>query len=94
MATHSVNRSKHATLGAATVDTVTFPDSDHGIEVYNRSAAGYIYFTTDNSAPTSGGDNTFVVGPNQALPIPDTLVTSVNVKLISSTADAYSVTAF
>ena len=94
MATYTVNQAKHATLTAATVDTVTFPDADHSVEVYNRSAAGYIYFTTDNSAPTVAGDNTFVVGPGQALPIPDAAVESANVKLISATADAYSVTAF
>ena len=84
---------RHGTLTAATVATVVLSDTNTGVEVYNRSSAGYIYFTVNNAAPTVAGNDTFVVGPGQSVSVPDAEVSSVNVKLISATADAYSVTA-
>lgn len=93
MAAYQVTRSKHATLTAATVDTVTFQDRHPAVEVANRAATGDIYFTVDGSAPTSAGDNTYYVGPGQAVVVdlphasdPDA------VKLISAGTPAYSVT--
>jgi hypothetical protein len=90
MATFSVSRSKHATLGAATVDTVTLTKAYPFVEVVNRdaTAANVIYFTTDGSAPTVAGDNTIVVIPGQRVTVaPETLV----VKVIGAAASPYSV---
>lgn len=65
MATYSVNRAKHATLTASTIDQVTVATA--GIaEVMNRTGSSEIYFTVGTVAsppadPTVGGDDCFVV---------------------------------
>ena len=91
MASYTVARSKHATLTAATVDTVTIGGNE-AVEVLNRSASDTIYFTTDGSTPTVGGDDTFIVGAGQSVVIPGRRVSGEAVKLISSAAADYSVT--
>lgn len=91
MASHSVALSKHATLSAATVDTITLTVDYQAVEVKNRGTSGDIYFTTDSSAPTSAGDNTYFVGPGEGLVVRSGYNVDT-VKLISAGTPAYSVT--
>ena len=93
MATYNgVVRAKHATLTAATVDTVAFATNVSSVEVVNRASSGAgISFTTDGVAPTALGDDTYWVGPGDALVVE--VGAGDTVKLISVTADPYSVTA-
>lgn len=93
MASYQIVMSKHATLAGSTVDTVTFQQRWPAVEVNNRSSSGDIYFTVDGTAPTPAADNTYFVGPGQALVVdlphasdPD------SVKLISTGTPSYSVT--
>lgn len=93
MAAYQAVLSKHATLVAATVDTITLSTGYPSIEVANRATSGDIYFTVDGTTPTSAGNDTYYVGPGQALVVssphadgPDTI------KLISAGTPAYSVT--
>lgn len=91
MATYSVAVAKHATLSAATVDTVTITETTTAVEVVNRSSSDTIYFTVNGTVPTSAGDDTFVVPPGGNLRV-RSKGTGRSVKLISSGAAAYSVT--
>lgn len=97
MASYTANRVKSQTLGASTVDTVTLNSAYAYVEIYNRSgfSAG-ISFTVDGTTPTALGDNCFVVGAGQSLtvkvPVASTLPGTTVVKLISVTADPYTVT--
>lgn len=61
MATYTGIWSKHATLGADTVDTVVLSADFARVEVINRDGAEEIYFTVDGPAPTVEGDNTHVL---------------------------------
>lgn len=90
MTAQSAARAQHATLTAATEDVVTFSKPNKGVEVINRSAAGYIYARFDNTAAVAEADETYVVPPGMtfAWPYPTSIV-----RLISATADAYSVQA-
>jgi len=96
MAAYSVSSSKHATLVATEVDTVTITGTAGYITVINRSGGtpAPIYFTVgDNpTTPTVAGNNTFVV-----LDLDKTVVkfdgTNTKVALISAEAVAYSVIA-
>ncbi len=88
---------RHGTLTATVVATVT-PDADYRyLEVYNRStvAQGYIvYFTVRGADPTVAGNDTYVVMPMTRCVLDDTKYDSpAVVKLISSAAAPYSVTA-
>ena len=102
MATYTKTRTMHATLVAATVDTVTLSVVSSTVEVVNRGATGDIFLTLDGTAPTVSGDDTFVVAANTArvfgnplgivdAPHGDTPTTTV--KLISSGTPSYSVLA-
>lgn len=92
MADHTEARAKHATLTAATVDTVTLTTNYGHVEVTNRASSGAgISFTTDGTTPTVLGDDTYWVGAGQSLVVKLEGSSDV-VKLISATADAYSVT--
>lgn len=93
MANYTVTVSKHATLAAATVDSVTVGESRFdAIEVSNRDGAAEIYFTVDGSTPTVGGDDTWalpaavcsrvIAAPGDGAEV---------VKLISSGTPKYSV---
>lgn len=90
MAAYTVGVAKHATLVASTVDTVTIPAAADEVEVVNRSTGYALYFSTTGT-PTVAGDDTFYVGPGEALTVPGSKV-GTTVKLISSAACAYSVT--
>jgi hypothetical protein len=94
MATYTGNRVVHATLTAATVDTITL-DSDYvSVEIVNRDGAAEIYATVDTSlTPTVGGANCDVLpAAIGALTIDATgYGTPTTVKLISSGTPAYSV---
>lgn len=61
MTAYNVARGKHATLGAATADSVTFATRHYTVRVTNIDATQVIYGTLDGSVPTVGGDDTFVV---------------------------------
>lgn len=77
----------HTALSADTVATQTFA-SYCKPTIINRSAAGYIYVTVDGSTPTVEGAGTIVVPPGVAW---KSHVPTKTVKLISATADNYSV---
>ena len=92
MATYNVQRSKHATLGAGTVDTVNFAMAGRTLRVKNRAAAvGDIYFTVDGQTdPVSLADDTYFAafGENVVLDDPGRIV---QIRLISADATPYSV---
>lgn len=92
MASYIVARSKHATLTAATVDTVTFSGEHPAVEVVNRATSGDIYFTVDGTTPVSAANDTYFVGPGQALTVSLPTSQPDAVKLISAGTPAYSVT--
>ena len=100
MANYSIARSKHATLVAATADAVTLTKNYTQVEILNRSTSGDIYATVDGTAPVSAADNTFFIGPGQALLLAlpnagagtDSDAASDVVKLISAGTPSYSVT--
>lgn len=88
----NIAKAKHGTLTAATVASWTFTTNFAFVEVKNRAASSTagISFTTDGSTPTVLGDDTELVLPGESIIVP--LDNSDTVKLISATADAYSVT--
>jgi hypothetical protein len=92
MASFTVNRAKHATLGVATVDTVTFPITYpyETVTVINRDPTSPIFFTLDGTTPTVAGDDTWVAPVNQS-----TIASFQGgaVKLIAAAAAAYTVQA-
>lgn len=94
MASYTVavgERGVHKTLVASTVDTVTFARDCDRVEVVNRDGAAELYFTTDGTAPTVGGNNTFVL----PAALGSYVVTAQGglsvVQLISAGTPAYSV---
>lgn len=96
MASYNVTTSKHAVLTPSTVDTVTLGNSASYIMVSNRTTSGDpIFFTFGDAAnnvaaPTVAGDDTYVatIGMTISLPFDGS---NVQVKLISNSAQAYSV---
>ena len=91
MATYTANRAKHATLGAGTADTVTLAQDVQSVEVINRGTDA-IYCRVDETAPTVGGDDCEVIPAGASLII-DTPSSTTVIKLISTSATAYSVVA-
>jgi len=93
VASFSVNRAKHATLGVATVDTVTFPATlpYNTVQVINRDATSPIFFSTDGSVPTVAGDDFFCVAPGKEITVG--LGGGGAVKLIAAASSAYTVQA-
>lgn len=68
MASHSVTKSKHATLSTTTVDTVTFTQQWSYIEVLNRTSGGDpLYITTNGDTPTAAGNNTDICLAGEAV---------------------------
>lgn len=92
MASYNVLRSKHATLVAATVDTVTFNQEWRAVEVKNRATSGDIYFRTDGTNPVVGADDTLFLGPGESLVVDFPSGSPDAVKLISAGTPPYSVT--
>ena len=89
MATHDVNRAVHATLSAATVDTVNFAYHGTVLRVTNHDASATAYFTIDGTTPTSAGDDTYYVGPSTSVSVSESKVSQV--KVISSATPLVSV---
>lgn len=88
-----VVKSRHLTLTAGQVDSITFATNFGWVEVTNRATSGGgITFTADSAAaaPTALAADTEWVGPGAAL-IVKLEGSSDQVRLISDTADAYSV---
>ena len=96
MATYSVNTAKHAVLTPTTVDTVNLANSASFILISNRTTSGNpIYFTFGDATkgvtdPTVGGDDTYIVTIGMTVSLPGD-GTAPQVKLISTSAQAYSV---
>jgi len=96
MATYSVNTAKHAVLTPSTVDTVNLTNPASFILVSNRTTSGNpVYFTCGDASkgvtdPTVGGDDTYIVTIGMTVSLPGD-GTAPQVKLISSSAQAYSV---
>lgn len=94
MATYTVavgERGVHKTLVAATVDTVNFSRDCDRVEIINRDGTAELYFTTDGTTPTVGGNNTLML-PAAIGSYVTTAVGGLSVvKLISAGAPAYSV---
>jgi hypothetical protein len=96
MATYSVNTAKHAVLTPSTVDTVNLANPASFILVSNRTTSGDpIFFTFGDATkgvatPTISGDDTYVVTIGMTVSLPGD-GTSPQVKLISNSAQAYSI---
>jgi len=96
MASFSVQSAKHATLTAATVDSVTLAQQGRYIQIVHRGAAAnplYISAGKVPTDPTSGGDNFIAViaGSPLVIPWPADSVSTTTVKVISAGAEPYSV---
>lgn len=93
-------QSKHGTLTGGVVATETFTqDNGEEIVVHMVSGTGPVYFTVDGSTPSAAGDDTLVVFGDAASGTRSRCVKvlasdSQTVKLISATADGYSVEVF
>lgn len=101
MASHSVARSKHATLSAATVDTITITGLYRNFRVQNRASTGTISYThgaTTAATPTADGDDTFDLPAGATDEWTEEILgapaTGRVVKLISAATPAYSVEAW
>lgn len=98
MATYTPARITHQTLTISTVDTVTFTGGMSAVEILNKDTTGVIYARVDGTNPVVAADENYVILPGQALTIPfagsESAATAGDdvVKLISSTACAYTVT--
>lgn len=93
MATYT-GRSIHATLTAATVDTITFDADYTSVEIVNRDGSAEIYVTVDsNNSPTVGGAGCDVLPAAIGSLIVDASAYGppTTIKLISSGTPAYSV---
>lgn len=103
MATHSVTRSKTATLTAATADTVTVTGTISKLQVVNHGTTR-ISVTYNGAAATVDGDNTIPVPPGGVTVLYDkgevgdaaVVDSSVDhvVSLISSSTPTYCVVGF
>lgn len=83
-------RSKHGTLVAATVTTVTLDKDYDSVEVLNRGTVD-LWLRVDGVDPVVAADDTYVCvgGGFVILPVPT--AGSTDVKLISTGTPAYSV---
>jgi hypothetical protein len=93
VASYSVVRAKHATLVGATVDTITLSGGIVNVLVTNRGSTD-IYSTFDGTAPTVGGDDSYIILANTSKRVSFGTDQRSVVKLISSSTPAYSVEAY
>lgn len=87
MASHTPTNSKHFTLSASTVDTVTWgggPPTE--VEILNNGTVD-VYYRLDNTDPTVAGDECYVVRAGESV----TEDGSSTLKLIASASCAVSV---
>lgn len=92
MASYTVRARKHATLAAATVDSVTVTGPSPTLTVVNRDGAAEITFTVDGSTPVAGADETYVLpAAIGALTVDMPGGATATVKLISAGTPKYSV---
>lgn len=91
MAAYSVKRAKHATLVAATEDSITFTNDEpfRTVLIANRGTTDPIYFTIDGTAAVAGADETNVVSKETSKVVEG--IPTKKVRLISAGAVAYSV---
>ena len=83
---------KHVTLTAATVETVNVDNQYFSnVEVVNVNGAAAVYFTTDGTTPTIGGDGSHVLPAAICGVVVKSAITPIVVKLISSGALEVSV---
>lgn len=94
MANYSAWQSVHKTLVADTPDTVTLTNAAWiAVEVMNRHATAWLWFTVDGSTPAVEGDDTYPVPPMSSVVVGDVSVaTATVVNVVSDGAAAYSVT--
>lgn len=90
MATPSGNTAVHATLTAASADTVTLNSPLNGVEIKNHGG-GQIYFRVDGTPPVVGANDNEVIDSGESVVLPN--YGPIVVGLISSAGVAYSVTA-
>jgi hypothetical protein len=88
VASHTAVKAQHATLSAATADTVTLSGSGNTLRIRNRGTAGDIYFTVDGVVPVSLADDTYFCGPGESIVLESG---GKVVKLISAGTPEYSV---
>lgn len=91
MAIYTAAVAKHATLVAATVDTVGLGRDFDNVEVMNRGTTE-LYFTAEGQTPTVGGDDCFVVQGGATRRVQPASGQPTQIKLISTAAVPYSVT--
>ena len=85
-------RSKHGTLVAATVTTVTLDRDYDSVEILNRGTTSDLWVRVDKTDPVVAADDTYVCVPGGfiVLGVPTAGLTVV--KLISAGTPPYSVT--
>lgn len=93
--------SSHGTLTADTVATVSLSqkNADQVVVHIRKGATGPIYFTVDGTTPTVAGANTLILQSSGDHARTVQIATNVTgspvvVKLISASADGYSVEVF
>jgi hypothetical protein len=96
MADYEQKRSAHETLVADVEDVVTLTTVEFNrVEVLNRHATGWIYFTVDGETAEVEGNDTFAVAPNSGVTVADlSVATETDVHLISAVNAPYSVTGY
>ena len=92
MAAYSVETAKHATLVAATEDTVTFTHRGRTLVIRNRDASGgdTLYFRFDGTAAVAAADNTYVLTPGQTIAVDNNGGFPAAISLISAGTPDYS----
>lgn len=85
-------RSKHVTLTAATVATVTLESDYNNVEIVNVDGAAAVYVTIDGTTPTVAGDDTIVLpAAIGSVELEPQTATATVVKLISAGTPKVSV---
>jgi hypothetical protein len=85
-----VAKSKHGTLVANAITSLTIDSYTPVITITNRSQVGEIWFTVSGNDPAAGGDDTFVVLGARTVASPS-ISAATTVKLLSTGTQSYSV---